>query len=162
MSTNMFLQLEGVTGESTDSNHPDWIEITSWSHGFSQPTTPLRASSGSSVEMCNHSDIAVSKYIDKASDQILKLIWSGKQIPTAVLECFRADGNNTPVKYLAIKMEKVVLSNYNVSAGEGVIPMENLGISYGKVTYEYTQYDSEGNPQGVQPVYHDLTTNEVG
>lgn len=162
MATNMYLQLDGIKGESVDVNHKDWIEILSLSHGFTQPVTPVRASSGSTVERCNHSDIAVTKYVDKATDAILNRIWSGKQIPKAVIECFRADGQNKPVKYLEIDLEQVVISNYNISAGQGSLPMENISLAYGKVTYKYMQYDITGKPGGVQPVYHDLTKNEVG
>ncbi|HAO22755.1 MAG TPA: type VI secretion system tube protein Hcp [Desulfobacteraceae bacterium] len=162
MATNMYLQLDGIKGESVDLNHKDWIEILSFSHGFTQPVTPVRASSGSTVERCNHSDISVSKYVDKATDAILKHIWSGKQISKAVLEFFRADGQNKPVKYIEVELANVVISNYNMSGGQGSLPMENISLSYGKVTYRYTQYDVLGKAGGVQPVYHDLTKNEVG
>ncbi|QTA85799.1 Hcp family type VI secretion system effector [Desulfonema magnum] len=164
MASNMLLKLDTIDGESTDAVHAGegWIEILSWSHGFTQPTTPVRASSGSTTEMCNHSDVSVTKYLDKATDQILNKVWSGKQLAEAHIECYRSDGNNNPVKYLQIDMEKVIISNYNISGGGGDVPMENLSLSYGKVTYNYIQYDNEGNPQGVQPVSHDLTTNEVG
>jgi len=44
MATNLFLQLDSITGGATDENHQDWIEIFSWSHSFDQPTAPVSKS----------------------------------------------------------------------------------------------------------------------
>ncbi|RLC22129.1 MAG: Hcp1 family type VI secretion system effector, partial [Deltaproteobacteria bacterium] len=46
MATNLFLQLDSITGGATDENHQDWIEIFSWSHSFDQPTAPVSKSGG--------------------------------------------------------------------------------------------------------------------
>ena len=35
MAIDMFLKVEGVTGESKDSNHTGWTDITSFSWGAS-------------------------------------------------------------------------------------------------------------------------------
>jgi type VI secretion system secreted protein Hcp len=115
MSTNMYLQLKDIKGEAEDKDHKDWIEILSWSHGFSQPASPIRSSTGSTVERANHMDLSLTKYLDSATDDLLKACWSGKQIETGVLECYRADGNNAPIKYLKIEMEDIIVANYNLS-----------------------------------------------
>ena len=164
MATDMFLKLDGIDGESEDSNHKNWIEILSWSHSFSQPTSAVRGSSGSTVEKADHSDISITKYVDVATDAILSKCWNGDQIKTGKIECFRADAeSNQPVKYLLIDLEKVILSNYSISAGGGDLPIENLSISYGYVKYTYTQQKKEdGTGGGAKPVDHDLVSNKVG
>ncbi len=163
MATNMFVKFDGVTGECTDVNHKDWIEILSWSHGFSQPTSAVRASSGATVERANHSNLSITKYMDSATDDLLKICWSGKQVATVSVECFRSDGNNAPVLYLKIEMLGVIVSNYSLSGGGGDIPIENLSLSYKKVTYTYKSKKKEdGTADAQQPVYHDLSSNEVG
>ncbi|MDM8537990.1 type VI secretion system tube protein Hcp [Desulfobacterales bacterium HSG17] len=72
MATNMFIQFaykkgSNIDGESNDEKHEKWIEVMSWSHGFSQPTTPVRASSGATVEKANHSNLSFSKYMVKSA-----------------------------------------------------------------------------------------------
>jgi type VI secretion system secreted protein Hcp len=163
MATNMFLKLGDIAGECEDANHVGWIEITSWSHGFSQPTTPVRASSGATVEKANHTDLTFTKYLDKATDAILSTCWTGKQLPTAVLELYRADGDKDPVKYLKIDMEKVIVSNYTIGhGGGGDHPSENISLSYGKVTYTYLdQKKLDAQAGAAQPVSHDLIKNTV-
>ncbi|MET1015409.1 MAG: type VI secretion system tube protein Hcp, partial [Leifsonia flava] len=37
MTSPMFLKLAGITGESVDAEHPDEIEVLSWSWGASNP-----------------------------------------------------------------------------------------------------------------------------
>ena len=81
MASNMFIKFDKVAGESTDANHKDWIEILSWSHGFSQPASPLRGSSGSTVEMASHSDFNFTKAIDSATDDLIGACWKGRSTP---------------------------------------------------------------------------------
>ena len=37
MSTDLFLKIDGITGESQDSNHKGWIAIESFTWGANQP-----------------------------------------------------------------------------------------------------------------------------
>lgn len=166
MAQNMFIKFEepGITGEATDATHKNEIEIMSWSHGFSQPTSATRVSAGGgTVEKANHSDFSFTKYMDSSTDDLLKYCWSGKHIGKATVCCYRSDGNNTPTLYLKIVMEQVIVSNLSVGGGGGDIPVESVSLSYGKVTYTYVpQAETDGSAGGDEPVYHDLKTNEVG
>jgi type VI secretion system secreted protein Hcp len=165
MATNMFIKFEepGIEGESTASNHAKELQVLSWSHGFHQPTSPTRSSAGGgTVEKANHQDFSFTKYIDASTDDLLKMCWNGKQIGKATFCAYRANGDNTAVKYLEITMEKVIVSNIAVSGGAGDLPTESISLSYGKVQYSYIpQQETDGTGDGVQPVSHDLITQEV-
>ena len=114
------------------------------------------------MEQANHSDFTIVKYLDAATDDLLKMCWSGKQIGKATFCAYRANGDNTPVKYLEIALDKVVVSNVSLSGGSGDLPTENISLSYGKVQYSYvTQKKTDGTGDGVQPVSHDLITQQV-
>ena len=41
-------------------------------------------------------------------------------------------------------MTHVVISNYSVSGGPGDIPVENVALDYGIISYEYISPKSEG------------------
>lgn len=162
MATNMFLQLDKIKGEASDENHTDWIEILSWSHGFSQPASPVRGSSGSTVEKANHSDISLTKYLDVASTDLFKACWDGTQIETGKIECMRSDGQNAPIVYLTIELDDIILSNISISAGGGDMPVENLSIAYSKIKYIYNmKKKDDAKAEGLKPVSHDLKTNKV-
>lgn len=168
MASNTYLKFDGpaIKGESTDQNHKDWIEVLSWSHGFSQPTSPIRSSAGGgTVERANHQDFGFSKYMDTSTDDIVKQCWAGKHIEKATLECFRSDGadDDNPALYFQIEMESVVVANYSVGGGDGDIPIESVTLSYGKVTYLYYPQDEKTGSQGTkEAVSHDLVTNKIG
>ncbi len=164
MSTNMYLKIEGIDGESSAEGHDKEIEILSWSHGFSQPTSSVRASSGATVEKANHSDISVTKYLDSASDDLIKRLWTGKQIKTATITCFRADGadDNAPVQYLTVELSEVIVSNYSISGGMGDLPVENISFNYGLIKYTYKpQKKDDGTAGEQQAISYDLNKNKI-
>jgi type VI secretion system secreted protein Hcp len=165
MAGNMFLKFEEpeIKGESTDSGHKDEIQVLSWSHSFNQPTKSTRSSAGGgTVEQANHSDFSFSKYLDAATDDLLKYCWNGKQIGKATLQCYRSDGENKSILYLEVMFEDVIVSNVSLGGGSGDLPTENISLAYGKVTYKYkSQVPDTGEAGGVQPVAHDLIKQEV-
>jgi type VI secretion system secreted protein Hcp len=165
MAGNMFLKLEtpNIEGESSDSSHEKEIQVLSWSHSFNQPTSPTRSSAGGgTVEQANHSDFTITKYVDAATDDILKQCWSGKMISKGTFCAYRADGNNKPVKYLEIVMSDIIISNVSFGGGTGDIPTETVALSYGVIEYKYIpQKKDDGSGDGAQPVKHDLVKQEV-
>jgi type VI secretion system secreted protein Hcp len=158
MATNMFIKFEnpGVTGSSAVPGHVGEIEVLSWSHGFGQPTSATRSSAGS--ETATHQSLTFTKYLDHATDDLLKLCWAGKQIGKATLSCYRADGahDDKPVEYLRITMEHVIISNYSVSGGPGDVPVENVSLDYGIIQYTYVD-----QKQGDSSAKYDLKTKAV-
>ncbi len=139
-ATNMFIRFDGIDGSSTTTGHEKEIEILSWSHGFAQPVSPTRSTaSAGTVEQANHAGLSFTKYLDAASTALLKTCWSGKQLQSATISCFRSDGSgdNKPVKYLEITMQNVIIGNYSISGGPGDIPVENISLDYGTVKYTY-------------------------
>ena len=165
MAGNMFLKIENpnVEGSSADSSHAKQIQALSWGHSFSQPTSPTRSSAGGgTVEQATHAPFSFTKYTDSATDDLLKLHWSGKHIGKCTFYAYRADGNNKAVLYLQIDMEQVVISHFSVGGGAGDIPVENVSLNYGKVKYIYKgQKKEDGTADGDQPVSHDLIKQEV-
>jgi type VI secretion system secreted protein Hcp len=167
MASNMYLKFEEPTveGSSTAEGHAKDIEVLSWSHGFVQPTSPTRSSAGSgTVEQATHQNLSFTKYLDTATDSLLKYCWSGKQFKTATLSCFRSDGakDNKPVEYLKIVMEHVVIANYSVSGGPGDVPVENVSLDYGIVQYNYVeQKHADGSADANKPAKHDLEKRVV-
>ena len=165
MATNIYLKIETpeIKGESTDAGHAGQIEILSWSHGVSQPTSPVRSTAGSgTVERANHNDLSFQKYVDISSTDLLKHCWSGQHFGKMTITQYRSAGVDKDVEYLTVELEDVVISSYQIGAGSGDLPMENISLAYGKVTYKYDPADKKtGAKAGNKPVSHDLKTNVV-
>jgi type VI secretion system secreted protein Hcp len=162
MSSNMYIKFEqpDVTPSSPTPGHAGEIEILSWSHGFTQPSSPA---GGGTLEQANHSSLSFTKYLDDTSNPLLKLCWSGKQIGKATLTCYRSDGlPSRTVLYLRVTMEHVIISNYAVTGGAGDIPVENVSLDYGIVRYEYTpSSSSDSNSAKHNSVMHNLESQTV-
>ena len=161
----MYIKFENPAID-TPGQHEKGIEVLSWSHGFSQPTSPTRSTAGGgTVEQANHSNLSFTKYLDDTTSTLLKHCWSGKQIGKATITCYRASGagDNKPVEYLKIIMEHVIISNYSVSGGPGDIPVENVSLDYGIIHYDYTsQKTADGAMlKASRPVTHNLETGVV-
>jgi len=165
MAVNAYIKIADVTGGSTAAEHSGEIEILSWSHGFSQPTSPTRSTAGAgSVEQANHSNFTFTKYIDSSTDDLLKYCWNGKQIATATITCYRADGatDNKPIEYLKVEMQHVVVSNFSISGGAGDVPVENVSLDYGIVKYTYKpQKKADGTAGDQQAIQHDLEQRKI-
>lgn len=166
MASNMYLKFDPpLEAGSSAANHEKEIEVLSWSHGFSQPTSPTRSAAGAgTVEQAHHGNLSFTKYLDGATSGLLKSCWSGQQIKSVTLTCYRASGDleNKPVEYLNVLMEHVIIASYNVSGGHGDIPVENLALDYGIVTYTYSdQKHADGTADGAKPAKHDLEARKI-
>lgn len=163
MAGNMFLKLINptVTGEATASGHEGEIQVLSWSHSFNQPTSPTRNSTGGGggvVEQASHSDFSFTKYVDAATDDLLKLCWSGRSIAKGIFCAYRSTGDDRAVKYLEITMENIIVSNVSIGGGTGDLPTATVTLSYGAVEYKYLPTGNNADPQRVK---HDLVRQSV-
>ncbi len=131
------------------------MEVLSWSHGFAQQTSPL-PSRDDRIEHAVHTPLTFTKYVDAASNALLKQCWNGRLFGKATLTCYRTDagGGAQLVEYLAVIMEHVVIANYSVSAGPNDIPVENVALDYGIVTYQYTKPKMGDLPPSTSAVTH--------
>jgi type VI secretion system secreted protein Hcp len=166
MAFDAFLKLGGnISGESTDDKHKEWIEILSFSHSITQPTSgTVSGSGGRSAERCDHADFQVSKYMCKADPKLALACSNGEHIPEVTLELCRATGDKQ--KYMEYKLEDVIVTSVSpggaAASGES-LPMTNLSLGYGKVTFTYTELDSAtGSPKGDVVTYWNLKDNTGG
>jgi type VI secretion system secreted protein Hcp len=165
MAFDGFLKIDGIPGESTDDKHKDWIEILSYSHGLSQPSTGSVSSGGArSAERCDHQDFSIVKTLDKASPQLALHCCNGKHIPKITLELCRSTGDKQ--LYMKYELSDSIISSVRPggsSQGGESLPLEEVAFSYGKIEWIYTETDHKtGKPKGNVKTHWDLTTNKGG
>jgi type VI secretion system secreted protein Hcp len=145
--SDIYMQIDGLKGESTDSEHKDWIELTSFNHSISQPASATANSAGGGTTgRCQHSDYSISKFVDLASPKLYEMACSGKHIKDVTIEMLRASGDKR-VKYMVVKMEEVVISHV-APAGGSDFPMESVSFNYGTIKWTYTQQKRKDGSQG--------------
>lgn len=158
---DMFLDIDGVPGESTDAAHKEWIDILSFSWGETNPAGSATGSTGDrTTERCNCRDFSIVKTLDKASPKLALYCCNGKHLPEVTLEICRADGDK--VKYMEYTLTDVIVSSVNVAgtAGTEELPVEEVTFTYARIHWTYTEYDhATGKPKGNIEAYWDIVMN---
>lgn len=129
------MQIDGLRGESIDSEHKDWIELLSFNHAIKQPASATSASGGATAR-CQHSDYTITKHVDMASPKLYEMCSTGKHIRSVVLQMTRVVGDKR-MKYMEVKLEEVVISNVAPASG-GDFPSESVSFNYGTIKWTYT------------------------
>ncbi len=164
MAFDTFVFIDGIKGESTDDKHKDWIEVLSFTHGMTQPTSATASSAGGgTAERTEHQDYSIVKLVDKASPKLYELCSSGKHIAKVNIEMCRAGGDK--LKYMEVNLEQVVISAVSPtgnSKGGDAFPTEAVSFNYGKIKWTYTQQKrADGTGGGNVTGGWDLTANKV-
>lgn len=106
-AADVFLKIDGIPGESTDSKHKDEIDILSYTQSFRQAINRATGGSGTGKVTCG--DITVLKNIDKSSPKLIQYVTTGKHIPKATLT-FRTVGGKSQVEYYIVELEDVLIA----------------------------------------------------
>jgi len=159
LAVDMFLKIEGIEGEATAAGdgHDEWIEILSFSWGASSPSTGTGRARGTG--RASFSDMSVVKRVDASSPGLYLASASGKRLPSAVLEV-RKPG--TRVSYYTIRMDNVRISSVSVSSSkDSAEPVEEVTLTYGKISWEYVPPDDAGRGARHEATW-DLEANKRG
>lgn len=162
MAIDVYLQIDGIKGESADDRHREWIECKSVSWELRQPRSATASTGGGhTAERCEHGDIVVGKLADLASPILLQTCSTGRTIPTARIEFMRADGQGERVKYFEIELENVLIGGVSPSIREGDILSEYVALKYSRIKWKYTQQKIAGGSGGNVAGGWDLSANKI-
>jgi type VI secretion system secreted protein Hcp len=162
MAIDAYLQIEGIKGESADSAHQGWIEITSAQWSVEQPKSATASTGGGhTAERCEHRSISVTKLADLSSPIFMQTCSTGRTIPKAKLEFLRADSDGKPVKYYEIELENVLIGSISQAVHEGSILHDTIGLKFSKVKWKYTQQKIGGGVGGNTAGGWDLSANKI-
>ena len=158
MAVDMFINIDGIKGESGDAKHKGEIDVLSWSFGGSQSGS-AHVGGGLGAGKVNIHDLSVTKYVDKASPELFTHLCNGKHIPKALLTVRKAGEH--PLEYLKITMENVLVSSLTTggSGGEDRLT-ENVSLNFAKLKVEYTPQSKTGTGEGVVAMTWDILANK--
>ena len=144
-AADMFLKIQGVEGETLDSDHAKEIDVLAWSWGMSQPGS---MHAGGGAGKANFQDLSITKYVDKSTPHLMVAISNGSVNPEIKLTVRRPGAE--PLDYIVITMKDVMVTSLSTggSGGEDRLT-ESVSFNFAKVEYKYIP-DSEG--PGSSPV----------
>src|SRR3569833_3109534 len=114
MAIDVYLQIDGIKGESNDDKHKDWIECASVQWGIAQPKSATASTGGGhTAGRAELEEISFAKMADLSSPILMQSCASGKTIPKAKFEFMRADADGQRVKYFEMELENVLVGQVN-------------------------------------------------
>jgi len=157
MAMDMFLEIEGVEGETQDKAKAGAIDVLAWSWGASQSGT-MHMGSGGGAGKVNVQDISVTKWIDKSSTDLLLHVCNGEHYPKATLTCRKAGGD--ALEYLTITMEDVMITSLSTggSGGEDRLT-ENISLNFSNFKIKYAEQGATGGETGGGEIGWDIAGN---
>jgi len=160
MSTNCYLKIDPIKGESTDDKHKDWIEVESFSHGLSQPVSGQSGTGGRAAARADFAAFTINKMVDKASPDLNLFCAQGKHIAKLELDVCQETGEK--VCYLKYELENVMVHAVHISGGGSQRAAESVSFTYGKIAWTYTAVKDDGSAgDKVGPKKWDLELNKV-
>ncbi len=161
MSVDAFLKFGSIDGDSKVAGHEDEIEVLGWSWGAHQSGTMHRGRGGGAGKV-SVQDITINKWVDQATPNLWKLCCNGKHEDEAVLTIRKA-GGDSPVEYLKITMEEVLISDLQTGSGAGDEDVtETISLNFAKFKLEYTPQEGDGTPGATVETGWDIRANEEG
>jgi len=108
------------------------------------PSSAVDTGGGSGVGKANFSELKFTHFVDKASPNLMKHCASGKHLDKLVLSvCKVGDGQQ---EYMKVTLNEVFITSVtNISNTESPRVIEEVGVSYGKMSVEVKDQNSGGS-----------------
>jgi len=151
---DMFLCIDVVKGESKSARHKDCIDVLAWSWGATQSGS-FHVGGGGGTGKANFQDIAITKYIDISSPDLLTYVANGDHFLKVEMFIYKAGCAECNWPTHRMKMEKVLVTSLSMggSGGESRLT-ENTTLNFAKYEYCYTPTNLAGNVQQADEKCH--------
>lgn len=144
---DIFVKIEGIGGESTETTHIDWIDAESFQFGISSPFS----SSGGTTGRPESKGFMITKELDISSPQLAKYLLEGRHIPKVIVDIVKKDTGAIIMQY---ELSEVTINSIEVNSevpGKGEIlgknerPIEDVIMNFGKIKWLY-QHKKDDTP----------------
>ncbi|MFO0881435.1 MAG: type VI secretion system tube protein Hcp [Gemmataceae bacterium] len=157
--TDMFLQIDSLKGESQDKAHKGEIDVLSWNWGLSNSGS-AHTGGGQGAGKVNVQDLTFTKYIDKATPDLLLATCNGKHIPKAVLTVRKAGGS--PLEYLQITLEELIVTSVTTGGATGDDRLtETVSLNFARVKVLYKEQTATGTVGDKPEMGWDIRSNSA-
>jgi len=155
---DIFLNLDGIKGESQDEKFKDQIDLLSYTQSFRNNGSVTGGGGGAGRVTCGA--VTVLKNIDRASPHLIEFVATGKHIPTGVLSFRSASGKDTNAPYYKVTLTDILVSGIdqtdNPDPGKIV---EKVTLSATKFKFEYRPQNADGSLGAAVDFGFDCRTN---
>jgi type VI secretion system secreted protein Hcp len=143
---DIFLKVDGVTGEAGDTDHKGEIEIDGFSWGMQANRD---AATGMAAGKTRISELMVVKKVDQSSPTLMKYCRNNK--PTKAKLTVRKAGK-TALEYLVIELEEVRVVSIKLES-EGPELVERVSLGFAKIMLKYVPQAATGARGGGDNIF---------
>lgn len=146
MSSEYFLNIDGVAGESQDAKHKGEIEVLSFSWGQVNTEAGNRgAGGGGGAGKVSLQDFHFVMRTSSASPVLMQAAASGKHFQKATLTGRKAGGEQ--VDFVKVSMEDLLVSSFQIggSAGGDDVPMDQISLNFSKIEIDVKRQNPDGS-----------------
>ncbi len=141
----IFLQMDGLPGSSTDAKHKDWCDVISFQIGDTNMTL-TSGSTGQSVGRPRFSNMTLTKQIDKTTPQLAVRCANGQRFSKVVLACARPGPQS--FDFYTVTLTNAVVTGDRVVGDVNStlpVPVESVAFSYEKIKWEFVEQKANGS-----------------
>lgn len=152
----VYLKLGNLKGAVTTGPYKDWIEVSSYSWGFSVAVQTTVGASGNrlSAGKVTPGDLHLVKRQDDTTTQFMLQALQGKNTDQATLAVTLQASDNGADKYIEYVMSNVICSSFTTSgSGTGGEPMENVALNFSSVQFNQFLKDDKNQERAVRGGY---------
>lgn len=151
----IYLKIDGLDGDVTESTHKNWVECDSMSWNVSR-TLSTKTGQGKDRESTSPhiSEITLTTKMDKTSPVFFSEACVG-QGKTALIHLVQTSPNGVET-YMEYTLTNTLVSGYSVSADEDNRPQESITLNFTKIEMKYTPWDEAHRPEGSVPAGYDI------
>jgi type VI secretion system secreted protein Hcp len=162
MAIDHFLDLSagGITGESSDQQYQNQIEVDSWSVAVSNPPDLTSAKGGAGTGRASCGGLHFTAIQSAATTHLFDRCVQGTHIPTAVLTCRKAGGGQEV--FHTITMQEVYVGDHQLSGSAGSDNnTDSFTLYYGSIKHEYFTQSQNGTTSSAGAKTWDLRSNKA-
>jgi type VI secretion system secreted protein Hcp len=152
MAIDVFLRIDGITGESQNPNFKGQIELNSFSFGA---TNVVNIGSGSGSGKVTFTPITVTKLPDTTSPVLFLAVCQGTKAATATVSFVQPGAS---AAYITFDLGTVIASGLTTSVTNGVT-LETITLVCGSLKYTVVTYNAAGAATGTVTDGWDITKN---
>lgn len=141
----IYMQFEGISGESKDQSHTGWIDVQNFSFAVMSPRDPQSG-------QVKDTQITVTKTVDVASPKLMQASNSGKHFKSITLDIVNANAQGVPQEVYRVVLTDVLISRFvqNPAVGNSQ-PTESVTFNFTKMEVTYGKTDARGVAAKLDP-----------
>lgn len=144
---DMFLKIQGATGEAVDADHKGEIEVISWSWGMKSSHSMVTGQAKGRVTV---HELQVVKRVDQSSSTLMKFLYTNKPLNEVLLTVRKA--GTTPLEYYTVELGGARITSVAIDT-ENAQLVERISLAFAKVKASYVPQDSSGAKGGGANVF---------